>query len=627
MSYYDSYSKEELIRVIKQQEQSLKSKKYGLVWDDEKEPEQVVLDCANHLPILKRVKSKEIKEPENNTQEDNILIEGDNYHALSVLNYTHKEKIDVIYIDPPYNTGNKDFKYNDSFVDREDGYRHSKWLNFMEKRLKLARELLKEEGVIFISIDDNEMAQLKLLCDSIFGEENFVTSIKVKVKAGAGVGQESFLQDICEYILLYSKNSSLIVNQTPNIEEEITDKTTNVYNNIIKSLGNDFKINTVTGGTVGNIDIYNHENFEIEKIPTVNRSMDTYYKNFDNIFRTTNPQGGLMKRIMPSIPKNGLVSIEYYPTKGRNKGLKYRYYFYNGSLLVWLKDSAIKDIDNKKVTKLVRNSNLWTENLHQGIANEGGVEFKNGKKPVKLIKKLIELVDINKNSNILDFMAGSGTTAQAVMELNREDGGNRKFILCTNNEGDICTDITYPRIKNVIKGYNNYEGLGGNLQYFKTSLIKYTKNRDQTKINLTHKCAEMICLKENIFNIEAEEEDYKIYSSNSKHSFVCIYFNFIDDSFHDFLNHIKQLKGRKKIYLFSLEDRADTSLFQEVDNFSLEAIPKQILEIYKRLIKMNIPVKPETIFIDLEKAKELLFTQKDKDTSAKILRVVLEKLI
>jgi len=110
------------------------------MWDREKEPEQVVLDCENNLPVLKRVKGKEIKTDDG---EDNILIEGDNYHALTVLNYTHKEKIDVIYIDPPYNTGNKDFIYNDRFVDKEDGYRHSKWLNFMEKRLNIAKNLLK----------------------------------------------------------------------------------------------------------------------------------------------------------------------------------------------------------------------------------------------------------------------------------------------------------------------------------------------------------------------------------------------------------------------------------------------------------------------------------------------------
>ncbi len=132
MTDYSTYSKEELLKLIAKQEKELKTKKYGLVWDSEREPEQVVLDCENNLPVLKRIKSKEIRTDDS---EDNILIEGDNYHALTVLNYTHKEKIDVIYIDPPYNTGNKDFIYNDRYVDKEDGYRHSKWWNCKIKRI------------------------------------------------------------------------------------------------------------------------------------------------------------------------------------------------------------------------------------------------------------------------------------------------------------------------------------------------------------------------------------------------------------------------------------------------------------------------------------------------------------
>jgi len=183
MADYSTYNKTELLKIIAKQEKELKAKKYGLVWDSEREPEQVVLDCENNLPILKRIKNKEIRTDDSN---DNILIEGDNYHALTVLNYTHKEKIDVIYIDPPYNTGNKDFIYNDRFVEKEDGYRHSKWLNFMEKRLKLAKDLLTKDGVIFVSIDDNEYPRLVMLLENIFGG-NKVKSICVKMSEPTGV--------------------------------------------------------------------------------------------------------------------------------------------------------------------------------------------------------------------------------------------------------------------------------------------------------------------------------------------------------------------------------------------------------------------------------------------------------
>ena len=178
-------------------------KKYGLVWEDK--AEDVEEQLRTMLPVLKEVVDKRIigadlpkpthvneapglfddlsNDVETIQQAPNhILIEGDNLHALTALSFTHEGKIDVIYIDPPYNTGNKDFKYNDTFVDKEDSYRHSKWLSFMEKRLKMAKRLLSDKGVIFISIDDNEQAQLKLLCNEVFNENNFVAELIWKKK-------------------------------------------------------------------------------------------------------------------------------------------------------------------------------------------------------------------------------------------------------------------------------------------------------------------------------------------------------------------------------------------------------------------------------------------------------------
>ena len=198
-------TKEELLEYISELNQEIKrSKKYGLVWDKEHTKEDVVKRCETDIPLLVEEKTKKLKFNGLN----NILIEGDNYHTLVALNYLEKESVDVVYIDPPYNTGNQDFSYNDKFVDNEDGYRHSKWLNFMEKRLKLARTLMKEKSLIFISIDDREYANLRLLCDSIFGEKNFVANLKWKKKK-----QPSFLSNVAgilEYVLVFSKNSSFI---------------------------------------------------------------------------------------------------------------------------------------------------------------------------------------------------------------------------------------------------------------------------------------------------------------------------------------------------------------------------------------------------------------------------------
>lgn len=212
---YSKLSKEELIQLVEKLESR---KKYGLVWDEEKTKEQFEKESENALPVLKEVKSKEIKTDP--TKPTNILIEGDNYHALSVLNYTHQGKVDVIYIDPPYNTGSGDFKYNDRWVDKEDTYRHSKWLSFMSKRLRLAKNLLKDDGVIFISIDDNELFQLKVLCDEIFEEKNFVANLVWENKEGGGSSDSKHFKIKHEYILVYSKKLELLEMN----KEEITDE-------------------------------------------------------------------------------------------------------------------------------------------------------------------------------------------------------------------------------------------------------------------------------------------------------------------------------------------------------------------------------------------------------------------
>ena len=153
------------------------SKTYGLVWEDK--PEDVEDRLREELPVLVERNDDKVHSiiSDNPDAPNHIIIEGDNLEALSTLAYTHAGKIDVIYIDPPYNTGNKDFIYNDSYVDSEDSYRHSKWLSFMSKRLRIAKKLLSDRGVIFISIDDNEQANLKLLCDEIFGLSNCVGTI------------------------------------------------------------------------------------------------------------------------------------------------------------------------------------------------------------------------------------------------------------------------------------------------------------------------------------------------------------------------------------------------------------------------------------------------------------------
>jgi adenine-specific DNA-methyltransferase len=585
---YQDLSKEELLQILEKKDKEL-ARKYGIFWDAEKIPEKVVVDCENNLPILERVKEKTINSPlegwqtksdgvvsENKQQPTHLLIEGDNYHALTVLNYTHKEKIDVIYIDPPYNTGNKDFVYNDRYVDKEDGYRHSKWLNFMEKRLNLAKRLLTDKGVIFISIDDNEQAQLKLLCDWIFGENNFVGDIIWNSRKS--VSNDAIISLNHNHTFVYAKNIETI--------RLLTKK-----NILFKDVVNQNKFANPDNDPRGE---WVADPFDAPNIRT------------NLMYEIVNPNTGEI-----FLPPNGrhwrTTKTEYERLFSENKII----FGKSGKSKPQLK-RFLSDAD-KKGTAI---KSIWDD---IGTTTEGTRELElifgekpfNNPKPVSLIKKIIKIAG-QTNSTILDFMAGSGTTGQAVLELNKEDGGNRQFILCTNNELNgvgsklveenlkkdkeqfgICQRVTYPRLEKVINGYNKngdgdfVEGLCGNLQYYKTDFVKRVNNRDQIRFNLVNKCTEMLCVKEGIFEKYEEKTNYKIFISNDKKRFLCVYYNFTKFDVDQFVEEISKLDGQKQVYIFSETKEPDLEPFRQIKDCVVEAIPEPIFAIYEELIKLN----------------------------------------
>lgn len=548
MNKYKSFTKEQLIAKIKQ----LESKKYGLVWDSEKEPEKVVLECQNNIPILKKIEDKTIHTDINKT--NNILIEGDNYHALQVLNYTHKGQIDVIYIDPPYNTGNKDFKYNDSFVDKEDGYRHSKWLNFMSKRLKLAHNLLKDSGVIFISIDDNEIAQLKLLCDEIFEGTNFIENFVWNSRLGKGSTSVNTAK-IHEYILCYSKQLSKIQLKGDNR------RTAKDKRESMRQWG---------------------QGDSRKDRPTM------FYEVFSEKF-------GFVSPIKPD-GTDGRWRV------GKNK--------FNELLQSGLIQFDKKDDDRIEAYKIIpsgyETSTAYASILISDIVkttaygsseiiNIFGEKIFNYPKPTTLIKEFIHLATFGKkNSIILDFFAGSGTTGHAVLALNKEDGGNRQFILCTNNENGICTDVTYPRLSKVINGYTTPKGvavggLGGNLDYYKTDLVPtdgISNISDTTREELTKKAGNMIAIKENTHTMLEFNEHYQIFQNETTSKQTAIYFT--EDLSH-FDELIEKVKAHKiKLYIFSF-GKIDKSSYKYLGkNFEIEDIPEPIIEIYKEINKEGV---------------------------------------
>ena len=558
---YQNWSKADLIKEIKRLKER---KKYGLVW--EYKPEEVVEMCKEKLPVVKEVKNREIITNKNNSV--NLLIEGDNYHALSVLNYTHAKKIDVIYIDPPYNTGNKDFIFNDRYVDKEDTYRHSKWLSFIEKRLKLVKNLLKETGVIFISIDDNELAQLKLLLDnpSMFGEKNFISLLKWKKKK-----QPSYLHGqvagLMEYILVYGKKIKKVDNLSLGTRKNINTRVDNSSNAISERV---FK-KGVRVKLPKEIEI-------IKKGKYKNKTMQTEYLS-DVLIKNGRTTNDIIVRTRF---RNNQEQINEFIEKDvlfitKNFGLR--------------RDLLPRDLEKRKsITDLLLD---WGDN--QDSDKELKNFFKNKPfeypKPVLLIKNLIKSVNF-KDGIVLDFMAGTGTTAHAVLELNKEDGGNRKFILCTNNESNngngykIAEDICYPRIKKVIEGYSDLkerkiEGLGGNLKYFKTDFVN-AELTDKNKKKLTDQAIEMLCIKEGTFEPILNRKDFKIFKYNNYYTGII----FDQLAIPEFKKAIKDIKGKFSIYVFSLSDETFDEEFTDVkQKIKLSPIPEAILRVYRRIFK------------------------------------------
>lgn len=456
---------EETLNNLSLIENELTKKKFGLIWEEHEE--RVDEELKIKIPTFDEEKSKKLV---NDIEKKyNFLLEGDNLHSLYLLEKTHKEKIDLIIIDPPYNTGSNDFMYGDSYLGIDDEYKHSKWLSFMSKRLCVAKRLLKDDGLIFINIDDNEQAELRLLCDEIFGESNFVNCICVKMSEPTGVKMshcDKRLPKLKEYVLLYKKNKINLKNiQIPKekwdneykilikgvTEEEIAKlkekmSDTNISEEDIIECDNICK--KITFGSVNELFKNNMSTSEKDNIR---------YENAWRIARDVATTGGAKKL---SDEKRKTCDNNAFVIKTPQNKI---YLIKNG----YNEESPQPRIKLLFADQYLTNNpcDLWQDIKTTGLDNEGYVSFLNGKKPLKLVERIIDLAN-KKDALVLDFFAGSGTTGEAVLNMNKEDNGNRKFILCTNNENNICENITYKRLSKVLFKDNKE-----NLKYYKTSYV------------------------------------------------------------------------------------------------------------------------------------------------------------
>lgn len=556
----------ELEKEIARLHAQIKEQRYGLTWLDV--PEAFEADSENKIPILEEVEEKAIDVPcrdaaRHVSTEPHIIIEGDNYHALTCLNYTHRGKIDVIYIDPPYNTGSDGFTYKDkrilkefpdgSPVPKEHPLRHSYWLSFMSKRLELAKNLLSDNGVIFISIDDNEQANLKLLCDKVFGEENYLnTIIWNKNSTTVMLNKEGFSSNT-EYVMLYKKGKSIQLQNNP-----ISDKLAKSYN----------KDDNDGRGRYGSVHLYTNTNNN--KLVALKMPDGSYFEAKWQVTQETFDQ----------YVKDGLVFKT--PTGWRKK-----IYLSNckGSVPVTLLEQ-----DTVGTTK------TGTSEL-QNIFETTPFAYP---KPTTLIKYLIDRYPI-KNATILDFFAGSGTTLHATMKLNAEDGGNRQCILVQQREGEnnICENVTYERNRRVMCGYTNakgeqVEGLGGRLKYYRTAFVGKNASRtatDADRVELSLKAGYLLALGENTLEGICHTESYQIFADGENpQKYTAIFFTENYAKLPDFVAEIEQLRANAAtpvefaVYIFCWgQPDVFEGEFNSLRGISLKAIPQPILDVYKSI--------------------------------------------
>lgn len=448
------------IMSINEIENYLTDKKFGLVWEDHEE--RVDRELVTQIPVFTEITDREVYENEGG--KFNFLLEGDNLHSLYLLNKTHKGKVDIVYIDPPYNTGNKDFKYNDQFVIKDDAFKHSKWLSFMGKRLNVARQLLSNEGVIFISIDDYEYGPLKLLCDEIFGEKNMVTSMIWQRKTGAS--DANGIATVTEYILVYAKSPD------KDLWKKIFKKNDEAFDKKRYRKSDEY-INERGPYYPDNLDRSSLRYSDSSNYGIECPDGTITYPNGRTKFLNDGWTWKWGKEKVRWGIENGFIEFERSKNKESGWAVKYKNYLYV--------DNEGKTIERSSPYKNLILDILNGEGTTELIQVLGKKVF-NNPKPLRLIKYLINLID-NKHAMILDFFAGSGTTGQAVLELNQFDGGNRNFILCTNNENNICGTVTYPRVKNTIKGYS-YKG--------KKEVLLYEKKLTQTDLKNMGKIFEKV---------------------------------------------------------------------------------------------------------------------------------------
>jgi adenine-specific DNA-methyltransferase len=581
-------------------------KKYGLVWEDK--PEDVEEKLRTHLPVLVEVKDKAIpKEAPIADAPNHILIEGDNLHALTALTFTHEGKIDVIYIDPPYNTGKEnEFRYNDRWILKEDPFKHSMWLNFMFKRLKIAKSLLNENGVFICHIDENEFDTLNLLLETeIFSNNDFLGVIiwnKLNPK-----GEVAGVATMHEYVLIYAKKKD----NFKNLDNILTRAKPNALTILkkAKSLFSKIGKKQIPESIKEVVKPFNYskellKDFEVlYDLELVNSEFQAWFSNQDfsggeKAYKFIDEKGDVYRGVSMAAPDKPetrshrplLHPITKKPCPVPDKGWRNP----DDTMDKLLKNGLIlfgEDENKQPERKYLLKENLAeiTPSIYyNGASDEALMKDLSLKFPYPKVTSASQYLLKNIHPNprvIIDFFAGSGTTLHATMALNAEDGGNRQCILVTNNENNICEEVTYERNKRVIQGYTNAKGVAveglsnNNLRYYKSEFVASHKT-EANKRKLTQDSTDMLCIKEDCYQEITSQAAFQpqqcriFHNGRGKYMIVVYHSRKLNEVCSSLIQYIKGLQSEEKIRIYAFSPEKETLLaeFKEIEE-CIEAVP------------------------------------------------------
>lgn len=529
--------------------------------------------------ILVEDKSKSYGDPDS----ENMLIHGDNLIALKALEQDYAGKIKCIYIDPPYNTGNA-FEYY------EDGLQHSEWLSLMRPRLELLQKLLADNGTIWIQIDEEEQAYLKVLCDEVFGRDNFINMIAVNAKVSAGAsggGEDKKLKKNIEYILVYSKDFNCFEPFKPEykftelmsyIDRMKADNKSFKYTSVLyKCEGREY-FETIKDGAGDDILIEKANNYEIKSVNEIAKIegislKEVYQKYYNQIMTTTNAQTSIRTRVWEATDsENNMYVATYVPKTGKDKGHKKELIFMGKQkvLVIWLKDTAER-VKNE-IYKKEKIGTYWDGFSWINVTKEGGVLFPNGKKPETLVQRVLNMAT-NEGDIVLDSFAGSGTTAATAHKMNRRwitiELGEQAYTHCK-----VRFDRVIDGEQGGISKAVNWQG-GGGYKFYELApslLVPNPKLPTIKQINPEY-TFEMMC--EAICKLEGfkYKPDGKFHGKSSEQRFIHITKEFVNGEYINSL--LANLGEEQSLLVYGMKIQSGLRL---PDNIIVKKIPKDLLD-------------------------------------------------